>query len=171
MVRAYNHVGVTIPPGTYEEFRHFAEGLDLATNHLIDAVLRGAVRTGQVERLASLALANREVRRRLRVAVRKWKSNAEVRPGPGKIPPASDWSSGPWLLRKDPGPTNRSDWRLFGPGLPPEGWPTGERARPEAVRAADARIAVIEAQAPIRVDEERTAAQRAADALAARVHG
>lgn len=171
-----------LDPGLFADYTHAAEAMDLPTTTLVEAVLRGVFRTGQVERLANLILADAEVRRRPRVGVRKWTArggeNAALTPG--HTPPAV-WSSGPWELHRDrptSGANRSGQWWLHGPGLP-EPWPTGQGKRAEAVRAADERIAILEAQAPVTVngDAEEPPSPRcdptpaeAARALHARVH-
>jgi hypothetical protein len=169
---------LNIHHATADLYEHHAEAMDLATTTLVDAVLRGAIRTGQVQRLAALVLADQDVRRRARPAARPWEPTGPTTSAvaaPTQAPPA-EWASGPWRLRRDR-PTRGGDragqWWLHGPGLPEEGWPTGHGKRSEAQRAADARIATLEAQAPIRVDGEperpQSPAERARE-LAARVH-
>lgn len=141
---------VDLRQSTFDAVTVRAEAMDLPTTNLIDAVLRGAIRTGQVDRLAQLALADQQVRRRQRTVVREWTldpSLAGMSEGMAGV-----WTSGDWFLVRH-GTDRAGSWFLYGPWAV-AGVDLQQRRRPAACREADARIARILAETqPVRVSD------------------
>lgn len=93
-----------------------AESMDVETGALVNAVLDGANRTGQLERLARVSLANERIRRRRREHLREWVSDRDT-PLPGAADQRSTiWRSGPYRMTRY-GQGTAGFWLLEGPGV------------------------------------------------------
>jgi hypothetical protein len=131
-----------------------ADALDLPTSTLVRAVVEGAVRTAQVDRLAAIALADEAPQRRPRRIRSPWVRADEddgrrVGTGLAPIPPVRWRTEGGWITwrrgRSGNGQVQGIDgWFLSGPGIAEPEWMGFNRT--DALSRANDRIAALEAE-------------------------